>query len=178
MSNEPTIFELEKCVIRDWRRGDEPSLVRHASNRKIWLNLRDSFPHPYTMGDARRWIDVSTTQLRGNAFAICVGGFAVGAIALMPREDVNRHSAEIGYWLGEEYWGQGITTEAVTAVTDHGFRMLGLYRIYAEIFEWNRASMRVLEKAGYQAEGRLRRHAVKDGRLIDQILYAMTIESD
>jgi ribosomal-protein-alanine N-acetyltransferase len=177
MTDDPIVLELEKCVVREWKRGDEPSLVRHANNRKIWLNLRDSFPHPYTMGDARRWIDLATKKLRGNAFAVCVGGFAVGAIGVFPRDDVNRHSAEIGYWLGEEFWAQGITTEAVVAMTDYGFRSLGLFRIFAEVFEWNRASMRVLEKAGYEAEGRLRNHALKDGRLIDQILYAITVEA-
>jgi ribosomal-protein-alanine N-acetyltransferase len=175
MSHEPIVFELEKCVVRDWLRGDEPSLVRHANNRKIWLNLRDTFPHPYTMGDARRWIDFTTAELRGLAFAVCVGGFAVGAIALLPREDVNRHSAEIGYWLGEEFWGQGITTEAVKSVTRYGFETLGFYRIFAEVFEWNRPSMRVLEKAGYEAEGRLRKHALKDGKLIDQIVYSIVV---
>jgi len=181
MSSDPIVFELERCVVREWMRGDEPSLVRHANNRKVWRNLRDSFPHPYMMSDATRWIDRATRALRGTVFAICVDGFAVGAIGLTRRDDVNRHSAEIGYWLGEEFWNQGIATQAVRTVTAYGFEALSLYRIFAEVFEWNRASMRVLEKAGYQAEGRLRKNAVKDGKLIDQILYAITVpgpESD
>lgn len=176
MPDDTIVFELSTCVVREWRRGDEPSLVRHANNRKIWLNLRDSFPHPYTMSDARAWIDIATAKLRGMAFAICVGGFAVGAIGLSSRDDVNRYSAEIGYWLGEDFWGQGITTEAVGAVTAYAFDTLGLRRVFAEVFEWNRPSMRVLEKTGYTAEGRLRRHAIKDGRVIDQIVYARTID--
>lgn len=173
MSKDTIVFDLPSCVVRDWMRGDEPSLVRHANNRSIWINLRDSFPFPYTMSDARRWVDIASTRLRGQAFAICVGGFAVGAVSLFPRDDVNRRSAEIGYWLGEQFWGKGIATEVVTAITGYGFSVMGLNRIFAEVFEWNRASMRVLEKAGYTIEGRMRRHAVKDGRVIDQILYAI-----
>lgn len=175
MSVEPIVMDLPSCTVRDWMRGDEPSLVRHANNRNIWINLRDVFPHPYTMNDARRWVAMASTRLRGQAFAICVGGFAVGAIGVFPRDDVNRRSGEIGYWLGEAYWGRGITTEAVAAVKEYGFEKLGLYRVFAEVFEWNRASMRVLEKAGFAVEGRMRKHAVKDGRVIDQILYAATI---
>lgn len=178
MTTEPIVFQLPSCVVREWMRGDEPSLVRHANNRKIWLNLRDSFPYPYTMNDASRWVSIASTRLRGHAFAVCVGGFAVGAIGLFPRDDVNRRSAEIGYWLGESFWGRGIMTEVVGAVTGYGFHTLELYRVFAEVFEWNRPSMRVLEKAGYQAEGRLRKHAVKDGRVIDQILYAATVTDD
>jgi len=176
MAIDPIVFELESCTVREWMRGDEPSLVRHADNPNVWINLRDSFPHPYTMADARAWVDLATTKLRGYAFAITAGGFAVGAVGLLPQQDVNRHSSEIGYWLGEAYWNRGITTEAVRAVTDYAFRTLRMHRVYAEIFEWNRASMRVLEKAGYQMEGRLRRHAVKDGKLIDQIVYAAVSE--
>jgi RimJ/RimL family protein N-acetyltransferase len=174
MSKDPIVFELSTCVVRPWMRGDEPSLVRHANNRNVWLGLRDSFPFPYTMNDAHRWIDVAANKLRQHVFAICVGGFAVGGVGLSPREDVNRYSAEIGYWLGETHWGRGIATDAVAAITAYGFDALEMNRIFAEVFDWNRASMRVLEKAGYSAEGRMHKHAIKDGQVIDQILYAVT----
>jgi RimJ/RimL family protein N-acetyltransferase len=102
-----------------------------------------------------------------------VNGEAVGGIGLEPQADVARRSAEIGYWLGEAYWGRGIATEAVRAVTDYGFAHGDLVRIYATVFEWNRASMRVLEKAGYQLEGRRRQAVTKDGQTIDDLLYAI-----
>jgi RimJ/RimL family protein N-acetyltransferase len=174
MSKDEIVFELPTCVVRPWARGDEPSLVRHANNRNVWINLRDSFPYPYTMNDASRWIDVASTKLHHLAFAITVGEFAVGGVGLSPRDDINRRSAEIGYWLGEAYWGRGITTEAVRVITGYGFDALEMNRIFAEVFAWNRASMRVLEKAGYTAEGRMRKHAIKDGQVIDQILFAVT----
>lgn len=172
MESSSVHIELHNCLIRNWLRGDEPSLVRHANNRKVWRNLRDSFPNPYTMADARQWVNLASTRLANQAFAIDVGGFAVGGIGLRPDDDINRHCAEIGYWLGEEYWGRGIATEAVTAVTDYALRSLGFGRLYAQIFEWNESSVRVLEKSGYEFEGRLRKSAIKEGTVIDQLLYA------
>jgi RimJ/RimL family protein N-acetyltransferase len=172
MKIEPIRFQLSTCLLREWRRGDEPSLVRHANNRHIWLNVRDTFPHPYTQTDARDWIRLATSDGLNLVFAIDVDGFAVGAIGLRPGQDVNRLSAEIGYWLGEEYWGRGIATEAVGAVTGYAFESLGMARVYAEVFEWNTASMRVLEKCGFEREGVLRSAAMKDRRLIDQVVYA------
>jgi RimJ/RimL family protein N-acetyltransferase len=166
--------KLDKCTIRPWRRGDEMSLVRHAGNRKVWINLRDRFPHPYTMADAREWIDRCAADGNSTQWAIAVDGHPAGGIGLDRREDVNRIAAEIGFWLGEELWGRGIMTEAVGAVTRYGFQTLGLERIYAEVFAWNPPSMRVLEKNGYTREGILRSSAIKDGRIIDQFVWAIT----
>jgi ribosomal-protein-alanine N-acetyltransferase len=165
-------IHLEKSLIRPWRAGDELSLVRHANNRNIWINLRDLFPYPYTMADARRWIAETAAQGEPHHWAVEVDGHAVGAVGLRGREDVNRISAEIGYWLGEEFWGRGIMTEVVGATTRHGFRELGFTRIFAEVFEWNAASMRVLEKNRYAREGVLRKSAIKAGQVIDQVVYA------
>jgi RimJ/RimL family protein N-acetyltransferase len=170
-------FKLGKSLIRPFERGDELSLVRHANNRNVWINLRDLFPHPYTLADARRWIYEQSRQREPDHWAIEVDGHAVGAIGIQPREDVNRISAEIGFWLGEEYWGRGIMTEAVGAVTHHAFRGRGFVRVFAEVFEWNEASMRVLEKNGYVREGVLRSHAIKAGRVIDQVVYAAVRDS-
>ncbi len=172
MRIEPIRFQLSKCLLREWRRGDEPSLVRHANNRNIWLNVRDTFPHPYTRSDALDWVRLASTEGLNLVFAIDIDGFAVGAVGLRPGEDINRLSTEIGYWLGEEFWGRGIATEALAAVTEYAFTTLGMARVYAEVFEWNAASMRVLEKCGFEREGVLRKAAMKDRKLIDQIVYS------
>jgi [ribosomal protein S5]-alanine N-acetyltransferase len=169
-------MQLKTCLLREWCRGDEPSLVRHANNRHIWANLRDSFPFPYTIADAKSWIRLASTQALNQVFAIDVGGFAVGAIGLRPGDDISRLSAEIGYWLGEEHWNRGIATEAVKAVTEYGFQTLGMARIHASVFASNAASMKVLEKAGYAREGVLKSSAFKDRQLIDQVLFARVRE--
>jgi len=165
---------LTHCTVRDWRRGDEASLVEHANNRNIWINLRDRFPHPYTKRDAARWMAYVHAGPPDTNFAIAVDGEAAGSIGFVVQPDVHHISAEIGYWLGEAYWGRGIMTEALRAVTAFAFRAYGLERIYAAVFEWNPASMRVLEKSGYVREGVLRRSVIKDGKIIDQVLYAVT----
>ncbi len=169
---EPIRFTLAACLLREWRRGDEPSLVRHANNRKVWINVRDSFPFPYTPADAKAWVRRASSDALNQVFAIDVDGFAVGAIGLRPGEDVHRLSAEIGYWLGEEFWNRGIATEAVNSVTAYAFESLGMTRVHAEVFEWNTASMRVLEKAGFVKEGVLAKSAIKDRKVIDQVVYA------
>jgi RimJ/RimL family protein N-acetyltransferase len=163
--------------VRSLREDDAASIARHADNRRIWRNLRDAFPHPYREADARAFIEAATRADPETRFAIAVDGAAVGGIGFQLHSDVERVSAEIGYWLGEEFWGRGITTEAVRAITAHAVRTHRLTRVYAVPFEWNAASFRVLEKAGYAREGRLRRSAIKDGRVIDQILYAFVAPS-
>lgn len=167
-------MKLSRCVVRTWRPADAPAIVPHANNRKVWINLRDSFPHPYTLADARRWIRAARALRPPTNFAIEVEGSAAGGIGLRLREDVHRHAAEIGFWLAEVHWGRGIATEAVRAVTDHAFRTFDLRRIDAHVFEWNPASMRVLEKSGYTCEGRMRRSVTKDGKTIDSVIYAIT----
>jgi [ribosomal protein S5]-alanine N-acetyltransferase len=165
-------LKISKARLREWKAGDEESLVRHANNPRIWRNLRDAFPNPYTLADARHWIEVASPTTPITNFAIVVDGAAVGAIGLMLKDDVFRRSAEIGYWLGEEFWGRGIVTEAVRATTDYAFTTFDLCRVYAGVFEWNRASMRVLEKAGYEYECRLRKSVTKDGQTIDEFIYS------
>lgn len=164
---------LERCVIRPWRAGDEPSLVCHANSRKVSLNMRDRFPHPYSHADAEEWVRTASAETPVINFAIVVAGAAVGGIGFELGTDVFRRSAEIGYWLGEEFWGRGIATEAVRAMTEYAFARFGVCRIHAVVFEWNPASMRVLEKAGYTCEGRRRMSVTKDGRTIDSFLYAV-----
>ncbi|HUR95299.1 MAG TPA: GNAT family N-acetyltransferase [Gemmatimonadales bacterium] len=166
-------LDLPGCRIRSWRPGDEPSLSRHASSRKIWLNVRDRFPHPYTLAAAESWVAHAAAADPETQFAIEVDGEAAGGIGLFLQEDVSRFTAEIGYWLGEAYWGRGLATAVVRRFTDYAFDTFDLNRIYGNIFDWNEASVRVLEKAGYEFEGRHRRAAVKDGQVVDNLLYAV-----
>ncbi len=162
------------CALRSWQPGDEDALVRHANDRDVWLNLRDCFPHPYTHADAAAWVRLATSRTPETDFAITVDGQAVGGIGLIVRDDIERTSAEIGYWLGRAFWGRGLATAAVRGLTEHAFRRHALTRVYALVFAENAASIRVLEKAGYRCEGRLRRSAIKDGVVRDQVLYAIT----
>jgi ribosomal-protein-alanine N-acetyltransferase len=165
-------IRLERSLLRAWRDSDAPSLVRYANNRNVWRNLRDAFPHPYTAADATAWLDKMRAITPLRFFAIDVGGEAVGSIGIAPLDDVYRRSGEIGYFLGEPFWNRGIVTEAVEACTEYAFRELGLARLQAGVFEWNKPSMRVLEKCGYAREGVLEKSVWKDGELIDSILYA------
>jgi [ribosomal protein S5]-alanine N-acetyltransferase len=171
-------IDLGHFMIRDWRHGDEEALVRHANNPKIWRNVRDRFPHPYTLDDATWWIDHANSEDPMTSFAIVVGGEAVGGIGFMMQEDIFRRSVEIGYWLGEAFWGRGLVTAAVRAMSRYIFANLDVCRIYAGVFEWNPASMRVLEKAGFTLEGRMRKAATKDGQTIDEFIYALVQEED
>jgi RimJ/RimL family protein N-acetyltransferase len=169
-------IKLAKSTLRAWRPGDEESLVRHANNRAVWRNLRDAFPHPYTLSDAMGWIRIANPSTPITNFAIVVEGCAVGGIGLALKEDVFRRSAEIGYWLGEQYWGCGIVSEAVRAMTAYAFATFDICRLYAGVFEWNPASMRILEKAGYGFECRMRKSVTKDGETIDELIYAIVRE--
>jgi len=165
---------LERCAIRPWRLDDAESLTKHANNRKVWLGLRDLFPHPYTIDDAHEFLQKKIIGQSATIFCIEINGAAVGGIGIHPGQDVHRHTATLGYWLGAEFWGRGIMTEAVAALTDFCFENFPLRRISAEVFANNPASARVLEKAGFTFEGRLKNNVIKDGKLLDSLLYAKT----
>jgi len=171
-------LKLKSCEVRSWRLADAEPLARHADNRKIWLNLRDAFPHPYTGHDAREFIRSVRNRVPETTFAIAVNEEPVGSVGFVLRPDVERVSAEIGYWLAEPFWGRGIATEALIAVTEYAFANFDLCRVYAHVFDWNAASARVLEKAGYEFEGRLRKSVTKDGQTIDQLMYAIIREKE
>jgi RimJ/RimL family protein N-acetyltransferase len=158
--------------VRPYVAEDAAALARHANNRAVWITLRDRFPHPYTMEDALSFLRIATTQQPPCDFAIATADEVIGGIGLQRQSDVHRLTAEIGYWLGEPYWGRGIASRAVRAVTDWAFATTSLERLYACVFATNPASARVLSNAGYQFEGRMRRAVIKDGRLLDQLLYA------
>jgi ribosomal-protein-alanine N-acetyltransferase len=159
-------------LLRLWQLEDAPALVAQANNRRIWQNLRDTFPYPYTADDADRWLAVANKYEPPRNFAIIVDGEPAGGIGLVLKEDVYRRTAEIGYWLGEAFWGRGIATSAVRATVEYAFATFDLGRLYAGVFGWNPASARVLEKAGFTFEARLRQAIRKDGRTTDELVYA------
>lgn len=163
---------LGSCEVRSWEARDVTSLVVHADNRKIWIHMRDRFPHPYTRRAGQGFIRQARRMSPETFFALSVDGAAVGGIGWVASPDVERVSAEIGYWLGEAFWGRGIMTEALKAVTSHAIRTHGFTRVFAVPFAYNTASCRVLEKSGYILETRLTRSAVKDGIVTDQLQYA------
>lgn len=163
-----------KCGIRKWRQSDGPALAAIISNKKVQDNLRDGIPYPYTLQDAEEFIAAMTgvDEDQVFAFAITVDDQVAGSIAVYRQDNIHRQTGELGYYLGEGYWGRGIMTEAVTQICDHVFAESDLIRIFAEPFAHNTASCRVLEKAGFQYEGTMRKNAVKNGRVLDMKLYA------
>ena len=160
------------CFVRRWSAADQPSLVRFANNREVWRNLTHRFPHPYTAADADFWLSKLADNPAATNWAIEVDGLAVGGIGMEPGEGVFARNARFGYWLGEPYWGRGIATAAVRGTVDFFFGQSAVQRLEAPVFEWNPASMRVLEKCGFIREGVLRRSIEKDGQIIDAVLYA------
>jgi [ribosomal protein S5]-alanine N-acetyltransferase len=159
--------------VREWRIEDAVELPRQANDRRIWLNLRDAFPHPYDREDAESFLALALGMQPRTFFAIECEGRIAGGIGYVLRPDVERVGAEIGYWLGVSYWGRGIATAAARVVTTHAFAVHPeLMRLFAVPFATNAASARVLEKAGYRLEGTLRSSAIKNGQLLDQWLYA------
>ena len=161
-------------VVRDWRPRDAESLVAQANDRRVWLGLRDAFPYPYGIDDARRFLKMVREMSPRTFFAIEEAGAVAGGIGYTPRNDVERVGAEIGYWVGQEFWGRGVATRALRLTTDHAFRTHPeLRRLFAVPFASNPASARVLAKAGYRYEGTLRHSAVKAGQILDQWMYSI-----
>ena len=171
-------LSLEGLLLRPWASGDEASLVQHANNRKIWQNVRDRFPHPYTENDAKLWIKIANRDTTMLNLAMEVDGQAVGDVGVMFKDDVYRRTAEIGYWLGEAYWNRGLASQAVAAVSDYVFAHFDIVRLYANLFAHNAVSARVLEKAGYTFEARLRQSVFKDGQILDELVYAKLRSSE
>ena len=168
------VIAAGRCALREWRLTDEEALVRQANDRRVSIDLRDRFPHPYTPAHAAEWLGRNVGVVPPTAFAIIEGGAdePVGGVGLMLQEDVQRISAEIGYWLGVAAWGRGLATDAVRAATAYAFDALGLERVFAVANTRNEASARVLEKSGYTREGTMRRAAIKEGIVLDQFMYA------
>ena len=160
-------------ILRGWFDGDEESLQKHADNPNVSTYLLDRFPYPYTINDADKWVTYMQHQKILTNFAIAIDGQVCGGIAVDLIIDANSKAAEIGYWLGEPYWGKGIITEAVKLLTDYTFKTLDVIRVQAGVFGQNAASMRVLEKAGYVKEGIMRNAIIKNGEVMDKHVYAI-----
>jgi RimJ/RimL family protein N-acetyltransferase len=161
-------------VLRPFQAADAAALVRHGNDLGIAQNMRDVFPHPYTTDSAERYLNFVASEQGQKDVTLCieVEGEAAGSISLLFKHDISRRSAEIGYWLGRAHWGKGYGTAAVRALTDYGFAQFDLARIYAVVFAHNAPSGRVLEKAGYTFEARLRQAVTKNGQTFDGLLYA------
>ena len=159
--------------LREFMDSDIPILAELCNNKKIWDNLRDMLPYPYLEKDAEYFIGICRNENPKTTFAIEHNGEFAGCIGLVLQKDIYKMSAELGYWIGEPYWGKGIATSAVNKIVDYGFGKLGLIRIYSGIFEFNKASQRVLEKAGFQLEGIFRKSVHKNGKICDEYRYAI-----
>ena len=165
-------IDIGKWEIRSLTMGDVPSIARYADNLQVSANMRDTFPSPYTLSDAEAWVGFAMGQDPEVSFAIASPKEAIGGIGLRLQEDVHRRSAEVGYWLGELFWGRGIATAALKALSEYAFAEFSPVRLYGYVYESNPASCRVMEKAGFVFEGCLRRSIFKRGRIMDQFLYA------
>jgi RimJ/RimL family protein N-acetyltransferase len=152
--------------------SDVPRLALIANNMNISDNLRDIFPHPYSEKDAESFIRKTLEENPERTFGIHFNNALCCVTGLVPQEDVYRISAELGYWVGEEFWGRGIATEAVRLITAYGFQELELMRIYSGVFEMNPASMRVLEKNGFQKDCIFKKSIIKNNVIMDEHRYS------
>ena len=166
-------------TIRNWKKTDAAPLAAALSNKNILNNLRDGLPYPYTEKDAEEYIDFILNSNPNDtfAYAIDVDGRAVGSIGAFRQRNIHFRTAELGYYLSEEYWGRGIMTIAVKQICEKLFSETDILRIFAEPFENNAGSRRVLEKAGFQLEGILKNNAFKNGKVSNMALYSYTRNS-
>jgi RimJ/RimL family protein N-acetyltransferase len=162
-----------EVVIRPFRMDDKEKLAQLANNKKLWDNLRDYIPYPYSLTDAEEYISFCTSQNPQTYFAVEYNGEFVGSIGLILQTDVYRKSAEIGYWIGEPFWGKGIASKAVALIVDYGFQNLDIVRIFTGIFGFNIGSQRVLEKKGFIKEAVFKKEIYKNGIFSDEIQYAI-----
>ncbi len=162
---------MHKILLRPWQREDAQPLAIIANNRNIWNNLRDQLPHPYTVMDAMQWVAHSKEQDPAVNFAVIYNGEVAGSIGCVTKDDVYRKSMEIGYFIGENFWGKGIATEAVKLLLEYIQLRFDVIRVYAEVFEHNKASMKALQKNGFYLEGIRRKAAVKNNLLIDDYVW-------
>lgn len=163
------------CIIREWRKDDRKDLANLLNNKKIMDNLRDGLPFPYTEKDADEYIMamLSSDRSKTFAFAVTVNDKVIGSTGIFRQDNIHFRTAELGYYIGEEYWGRGFCTDAVKQACQYVFDNSNIIRIFAEPFSYNKASCRVLEKCGFQLEGILRSNAVKNGQILDMMLYAL-----
>ena len=163
--------------LRPWVLTDLDSLVGHANNWNVAKNMTDKFPFPYSESDGKNFIAFATQGDPIHIFAIEVDGHAVGGIGIHPQEDIHRRNAELGYWLAEPFWGQGIISAAIRQAVDFAFQTYKINRVFARPFGTNAGSQRVLEKNGFTLEGRFEKVLVKDGEWLDELIYAIRREA-
>lgn len=159
--------------LRPWNSSDLPSLVKYANNWNVAKNLTNRFPHPYTEQDGESFIAMATSDDPIHIFAIDINGEAAGGIGLHPQPDIFIKNAELGYWLGEPFWGQKIISNAIKQVVDFGFSTYDIDRIFARPFGTNTASQKVLEKNNFKLEGRFEKVLFKNGVYLDELVYAI-----
>ena len=166
------------CAIRTWKVSDKKQLAEMLNNKKVQDNLRDGLPYPYTPADGEDYIRsmLAADETQTFAFAITLDDRVIGSIGVFRCGNIHFRTAELGYYIGEPYWGKGYATSAVKQVCRFVFENTDIIRIFAEPFVNNQASRRVLEKAGFQLEGTLRSNAVKNGKVLDMALYALVRE--
>lgn len=167
---------FDDWCVRSFDPADAEAIAKYANNRRISITLRDSFPYPYTAHDAKRWLRAVRRHQPESGWAIASSREVIGGIGIHLQPDIYRRSAELGYWVGEPFWGKGIATAAVKAVVGHAFTNFDVVRLFAGVFEGNVASARVLEKAGFTLESRMRTSVTKEGRLLDQWMYVILRE--
>ena len=167
-----------KVKLRTWREDDLSRLAELANNFNIAKFMTDQFPFPYTRLNARAFIEFANSHHPVHIFAIEENGQCVGSIGLHPQHDIMRRNAELGYWLGEPYWGRGIATEAIRQMVQYGFDNFNIGRIFARPFGTNIASQKVLEKAGFTLEARFEKTILKNGELLDELIYSVRRQAD
>jgi len=158
-------------LLRPWQTDDLESLVKNANNPNIAKYMTDAFPHPYTEESGRSFLSFATQGKPTHIFAIEVGGEAAGGIGIHPQSDIMRKNAELGYWLGEPFWGRGIITAAIPQMLDFAFSTYDITRVYARPFGNNPASARVLEKCGFVLEATIYKNIFKNGEFLDELIY-------
>ncbi|MCI9331312.1 MAG: GNAT family N-acetyltransferase [Oscillibacter sp.] len=165
-------------TLRSWQQEDATSIAKAANNPKIAANLRNVFPSPYTLADAEWYVSdcINQGEERQLTRAIIIEGEAAGSIGVFRKEDVYEKSAELGYWLAQAHWGQGVMTKAVRQICREAFERFDILRIFAEPFADNLGSRRVLEKAGFTCEGTMRNGIFKNGRVHSYCIYALLRE--
>jgi len=160
-------------TIRPWSTEDLDSLVKNANNDKVGKYLRDIFPYPYTREDGKKFIAMVMSEQENKIYAIDVNGNAVGAIGIHPQTDIMRKNAELGYWLGEAYWGNGIISKAIAQIIPVAFNTFDINRLFAGCFGANIPSQKVLEKNGFILEARIEKVYFKNGHFDDQLIYSL-----
>lgn len=164
-------MSMHNISLRPWQREDAQALAAIANNRNIFNNLRDHLPHPYTVMDALQWVAHCKDQNPVINFAVIYNGKVAGSIGCVPKTDVYRKSMEIGYFIGEQFKGFGIATEAVRILLEYIAHRFDVVRIYAEVFSHNKASMRVLRKNGFYLEGIRRKSVIKNNLVMDDYIW-------